>query len=127
MIDKMRSDVRAQVDYELVCEQFGDADAGAICEFVTEIFLLPPEQEIVIAKQRLCAEAVQARFRLLKREHVEYVLDCLAKNTTEIKNIKSYILAALYNAPTTIDRFFAAKVQHDAARGAWDEPNNRGG
>ena len=45
--------------------------------------------------------------------HVEYVFDCLDNNTTKVRNIKSYLLAALYNAPTTMDSYYRAEVNHD--------------
>jgi len=45
------------------------------------------------------------------------VLDCLRKNTTEIRNIKKYLLAMLFNAPTTIGNYYTALVAHDMANG----------
>ena len=45
--------------------------------------------------------------------HVEYVLECMAKNTTKVQNIKKYLLAALFNAPSTIDGYYRAEVNHD--------------
>lgn len=55
------------------------------------------------------------RSRLLKLDdgHVEYVLDCLDKNTTKVRNIRAYLLTALYNAPSTISSYYAAEVNHD--------------
>ena len=43
----------------------------------------------------------------------QYVFDCLRKNTTEIRNIRAYLLTALYNAPATISNYYQAAVQHD--------------
>ena len=45
--------------------------------------------------------------------HIEYVLDRMRENTTYVRNIKKYLLAALYNAPATIDSYYAALVNHD--------------
>lgn len=45
--------------------------------------------------------------------HVEYVMDCLRGNTTKVKNIKKYLLAALFNAPSTIKGYYQAQVNHD--------------
>ena len=45
--------------------------------------------------------------------HLEYVFDCLRKNTTKIRNIRAYLLTALYNAPATINNYYQAEVQHD--------------
>lgn len=49
----------------------------------------------------------------INSEHIEYVLDCIKKNTTKIKNIKAYMLTCIYNAPQTISNFYTAEVNHD--------------
>ena len=46
-------------------------------------------------------------------EHIQYVLDCIHENTTDIRNIKAYMLTTLYNAPMTIDHYYQTKVNHD--------------
>ena len=57
---------------------------------------------IVISSTKFPKETVKSRFSKLDISHIEYVLECMNHNTTKIKNIKKYLLAALYNAPTTI-------------------------
>ena len=49
----------------------------------------------------------------LNAEHIQYVLDRMRQNTTEIRNIKQYLLAALYNAPLTMENYYAAQINHD--------------
>jgi hypothetical protein len=49
----------------------------------------------------------------LDSSHIQYVLDCLKENTTDVRNIKQYLLAALYNALGTISSYYSAKVNHD--------------
>ena len=48
-----------------------------------------------------------------KITYVQYVMDCMKDNTTYVRNIKKYLLAALYNAPTTINSYYSSLVQHD--------------
>ena len=57
--------------------------------------------------------AVKCRFLKLDYGHIEYVLDCLKKNTTKVKNIKSYLLTSLYNSLATIGHYYTAEVNHD--------------
>ena len=52
-------------------------------------------------------------YRELILENIEYVLDRMRENTTYVRNIKKYLLAALYNAPATIDSYYASLVNHD--------------
>ncbi|MCL1882467.1 MAG: DUF6017 domain-containing protein, partial [Defluviitaleaceae bacterium] len=56
---------------------------------------------------------VKSRILKLDFSHIEYVMDCMNKNTTDIRNIKSYLLTTIYNAPYTIDSYYKAAVNHD--------------
>lgn len=58
-------------------------------------------------------EIVKSRFLKLNSSHIDYVLTALKKNTSEVKNIRAYLITALYNAPTTIDSYYTAWVNHD--------------
>ncbi len=59
-------------------------------------------------------EVVKSRLLKLTYGHIEYVLDCLAENTTRVRNVRQYLLAVLYNAPVTIENGYAARVRWDA-------------
>ena len=61
------------------------------------------------------AEVVLSRLKKLNAGHIRFVLDCLAANTSPIRNMKQYLLAALFNAPTTIQLYYQNKVNHDLA------------
>lgn len=60
---------------------------------------------------------VKSRFMKLNEEHIRYVLKCLSENTTRVRNIRQYLLTALYNAPATIRPFYQAWVNNDMATG----------
>ena len=68
---------------------------------------------IRIAGDDYPAEVVKSRFLKLDSSHVQYVIDCMKNNTTYVRNIKKYLLAALYNAPATINSYYSSLVQHD--------------
>ena len=70
-------------------------------------------QYIRIAGDDYPAEVVKSRFLKLDSSHVQYVMDCMKGNTTYVRNIKKYLLAALYNAPVTINSYYSSLVQHD--------------
>ena len=61
------------------------------------------------------AEVVLSRLKKLNADHIRFVLDCLAANTSPIRTMKQYLLAALFNAPTTIQLYYQNKVNHDLA------------
>ena len=70
-------------------------------------------ETIRIAGDDYPAEVVKSRFMKLDSSHVRYVMDCMRDNTTYVRNIKKYLLAALYNAPSTISNYYSSLVQHD--------------
>ena len=52
------------------------------------------------------AEVVRSRFMKLNADHIRFVLKCLAESTAPVRNMKQYLLAALYNAPTTMQLYY---------------------
>lgn len=68
---------------------------------------------IRIAGDDYPAQVVKSRFLKLDSSHIRYVLSSMSDNTTYIRNIKKYLLAALYNAPATIGNYYSALVNHD--------------
>lgn len=62
------------------------------------------------------ASVVKERFLSLDDVHVDFVLDCMSRNTTPIKNIRQYLTATLFNAPVTINSYYTARVNHDFRR-----------
>ena len=68
---------------------------------------------IRIASDDKPAAIVKSQLMKLEYEHIQFVLDCFKENTTRVRNIRQYLLAALYNAPITIDGYYTALVHHD--------------
>ena len=68
---------------------------------------------IRIASDDKPAAVVKSQLMKLDSEHIQFVLDCFRENTTKVRNIRQYLLAALYNAPITIDGYYTALVHHD--------------
>ena len=64
------------------------------------------------------AEVVRSRLKKLNADHIRFVLGCLAENTAPVRNMKQYLLAMLYNAPTTMNLYYQNKTNHDFARGS---------
>ena len=61
------------------------------------------------------AEVVRSKLLKLNSEHLRFVMDCLKQNTTRIRNIRQYLLATLFNAPSTMNSYYTALVAHDLA------------
>ena len=61
------------------------------------------------------AEVVRSKLLKLNGEHIRFVMDCLKQNTTQIRNIRQYLLTVLFNAPSTMNSYYTALVAHDMA------------
>ena len=111
-----RLDQRREVDeaigYESLCSQFNREDVDEIAELIVDV-LCTTRSTLRIGGEELPISQVKDRFYKLDSAHLEYVFDCLRNNTTQICNIRAYLLTALYNAPTTINNYYQAAVQHD--------------
>lgn len=69
--------------------------------------------DTVCSARKTIRIVVKSRFLKLDSSHVQYVIDCMKNNTTYVRNIKKYLLAALYNAPGTINNYYSSLVQDD--------------
>ena len=72
---------------------------------------------IRIAGDRKSVAVVKSQFMKLEYCHIQYILDCMEKNGSEVRNIKQYLLAMLYNAPLTINNYYTAMFNNDRANG----------
>ena len=63
------------------------------------------------------AEVVRSRFMKLNADYIRFVLKCLAESTAPVRNMKQYLLAALYNAPTTMQLYYQNQTKHRCTRG----------
>ena len=77
------------------------------------------EVTVRIGGEDFPAEVVKSRLLKLNSTHIQYVFECIDKNTTKVRNIKSYLLTTLYNAPATIDHYYRAEVNHDLYGGPY--------
>ena len=104
------------LDYDIMIERYpyDKERIDGIVDLVLEI-VCTARKTIRIVGDDYPAEFVKAKFLKLNGGHLEFVLDCMKNNTTEIRNIKKYLLAALFNALSTIDSYYTALVAHDMA------------
>ena len=73
--------------------------------------------EISVGKQEKPKGVVESRLKKLNINHIRYVMDCLGENTTNVRNMRQYLLAVLFNAPVTMGAHYQAKYNHDRAKG----------
>lgn len=111
-IDTYREIIKENIEFEALVHRYGYERVDELVELMLQT-VLSQRPYIRIAGDDYPREVVKSRFLKVNFSHVEYVFDCLDNNTTKVRNIKSYLLAALYNAPTTMDSYYRAEVNHD--------------
>jgi len=106
--------IRENIDYDLLIERhpYDRELIDGIYNLLIEVVLNQSEM-MVISSSELPTALVKSRFLKLNFSHIEYVLNSLQGNTTKVNNIKKYLLASLFNAPSTISSYYQAEVNHD--------------
>ena len=106
--------IKENISYEILRQ-----DMPYDCDRLDEIVELMVEtvcstrKQIRVSGSDYPAQVVKSRLLKLDSEHIRFVFDCLKQNTTRVRNIRQYLLAVLFNAPTTIGNYYSALVNHD--------------
>ena len=117
-VEIYREIIKDNIDYDILIE--GSRTDRERLDEILDIILetvCTSRKQIRIAGDDYPAELVKAKFMKLNSSHIEFVMDCMRENTTKIRNIKQYLRAVLFNAPSTIDNYYTALVAHDMASG----------
>lgn len=106
--------IKENIDYEslLISNPYEKKQIDEILDLIVEM-VMNKNDKVLIASSWYPASLVKSKFMKLDYSHIEYVLHCLQGNTSKVKNIKKYLLAALFNAPSTITGYYQAEVNHD--------------
>ena len=110
-----RKQLYEKLDYEILITEYGETSVKSIIELLTDT-LCTAKPSVRIGGEEIPIAAVRERLGQLDRFHITYVLDCMQRTSTPIRNIRAYLLAALYQAPTTIDSYYRAAVRADCGR-----------
>lgn len=112
--EKIRETVKENIDYDILLQDHRNSRdrLDEIVDLIVET-LCSSKSTICVSGDDYPATLVKEKLLKLNSMHIEYVFECLDKNTTFVRNIKKYLLATLFNAPSTIDSYYSALVNHD--------------
>lgn len=113
-MDVYREIIKGNIEYDIMKDNFPyDRERlDEIVELMTET-LASKKATFCIAGDTYPASTVKFKLLRINSLHIQYVFECLDKNTTEVRNIKKYLLATLFNAPSTMGSYYKAQVNHD--------------
>ena len=117
-MERCRARVEVQIDYDALLEDtsLNAVQLDEIVALMTET-LCSGKETISVGGEDYPAEVVKSRLKKLNSDHIEYVLLCLQRTATPIRNIRKYLLTSLYNAPLTMDSFYTAEYnRHEQNR-----------
>ena len=119
-MESYRDLILENIEYDHLCREFSTyrEDLDEIVELIVET-VCAKRKTTRIAGSDFPHEVVRSRFLKLDSSHIEFVMECLRNNTTEIRNMKQYLLTMLFNAPTTVSNYYTAQVNHDMHAGGW--------
>ena len=109
-----REIIRENIEYDILrLDKFCDIDRlDEIVELMVET-VCSKRKSIRVSGNDFPHAIVKSRLLKLDSEHIRFIFDCLRENTTKVRNIKQYLLATLFNAPTTIGNYYSSLVNHD--------------
>ena len=109
--------IKDNIDYDILIQDMADRDKlDEIVDLILET-VCTRRKTIRVAGDDYHAELVKSKFMELDSEHIRFVLDCMRENTTKIRNIKQYLKAALFNAPSIIGNYYTSLVSHNMTSG----------
>lgn len=112
MRDLYKKIISENIEIESLRNNYGSDMADGILELMLDT-VCSIKSSITINCEDIPKQTVKERLLKLNYSHIEYVLDCLKKNTTKVRNIKAYMLTMLYNSLPTIGHYYTAEVNHD--------------
>ena len=115
--EEARERVTQNIDYDILCERHPQERLDEIVDIASEA-LCTRRSTFNLGKDVYPYSLVRDRLLRLNASHIEYILDCIDGNTTEIRNIKPYLLKTLVNAPATMESYYTTKVNHDLHGGS---------
>ena len=108
-----KCEIRDQIEYESLCDQYHAQQIDELVELMLEVQMNRGKTIRLGRDMEFPTAFVQHRFSQIGRDHIEKVLDGITENTTEVKNTKAYLLAALFNSVSTLDNHYTMRVNHD--------------
>ena len=104
--------IKENIEYDILIQKYPDVDISGMVEIMLDA-VCSNREYLDINQDKVHKEIVKSRLLKLDSGHIDYVIECMQKNTTKIGNIRSYLLTALYNSYTTQDHYYRAEVNHD--------------
>ena len=112
-VSEKRAAIQEQIEYSLITDACNREQVDEFVEIMLEVALSKSPTMKIGRNAEYPTALVQQRFERINSSHIEKVLDAIRENTTRVWNTRAYLLAALFNAPSTTDNHYTMLVNHD--------------
>lgn len=106
--------IKNNIDYDIIVNNYSKAWLDEIVAVMVDV-VCSDEPTIRINKQEYPHEVVKSRFLKINSTHIEYIDMALRSNTSDVRNIRAFLITTIYRSFETADNWFSAKVQYDMA------------
>lgn len=104
--------ISENIGFVALCSEYGIDRATEILNLMLDT-VCTRKKKIIVGGEPVSVEVVKGRFLKLDFSYIQYVFECMEKNTMKVRNIRQYLLTTLYNAPLTKSHYNAAEVNHN--------------
>lgn len=108
--------IKDNIEYDALCQSYDKREVDEIVELMLET-VCSTKEAISINGELKPAVVVKSRFLKISYTHIQYVFECMDNNSSDVRNIRQYMLTVLYNAPTMISHYYQSRVKYDMANG----------
>jgi hypothetical protein len=113
--DTYESIIKENIDYEILVmgKRFDKENIDNILGIMVDVCSLPDNTKLKVNSISLPISIIRDRFLKINPLHIEYIMESLQDNPSNVRNIRAYIITTIFNAPNTISQFYRSKVNHD--------------
>lgn len=113
--------IKDNIEYALTYQenQMSSEDVGNIIDIMVDVCIMPDDSTIKVNGISLPIGIVRERFMEISSMHIDYIIDALKENPSDVRNIRSYLITTIFNAPTTLSQYYRAKVNRDYSSGVF--------
>jgi len=107
--------IKDNIDYRIAysTDHMVCKDVDNMISIMCDVLCMPEDATIKVNGVSLPVSIVKQRFLEIRQGHIDYILDSLRDNPSDIKNIRAYLVTTIFNAPATISQYYRSKVNHD--------------
>lgn len=110
--------IKKNIEYDILVDNYGyKEDVENIVQIMTDVCCMPDSANVKVNGYELSVGVVRSSFLKIDSMHIQYILESLKENPSDVRNIRAYLITTIYNAPSTMSQYYRSIVNHDMHSG----------